>query len=188
MQFLTQMRLTSNKAYPLVLKGVITLIISYALVNFISCFGCPYSFTGASVPPYLHTIAIPYADDRSGSGEAGLRDLLNQKLTQKFNDDNNLKITDRSNADAVLECIITGLNDAPAVVTGGSNATVSTRRITITVQAIYKDLVKRKTVYDKQFSNYGDYSTDNVDNRNTAIATAIDKISDDILLETVSGW
>jgi hypothetical protein len=190
MQFLEKIKVKSTlgiRVYPAILKSVFTLIISLILFNFVCCSGCPYSFTGASVPPHLKTIAIPFADDRSGSGEATLRDLLSQKLTQKFIDDNNLRISDKSNADAVLECVITGFNDAPAVVTSGE--TVATRRITITVQVSYKDLVKRKTIYEKSFSNYGDYATDKgVDDRTNAISNAIDKISDDILLDTVSGW
>jgi hypothetical protein len=157
------------------------------LFNFNGCFGCPYSFTGASVPPHLKTIAIPFADDRSGFGEPGLREMLTDKLTQKFIEDNNLSISERTNADAILECVITGINDAPAVVTSGE--TVASRRISISVQVIYKDLVKRITIYEKQFSNYGDYdSAAGVTERTKGIEEAINKISEDILLDTVSGW
>lgn len=157
------------------------------LFNFGGCFGCPYSFTGASVPPHLKTISIPFAEDRSGHGEPGIREMLTEQLTRKFIEDNNLSITDRSNADAILECIVTGLNDAPAIVTSGE--AVASRRITLTVQVIYKDLVKRVTVFEKQFSNYGDYSSSGgVIERAKAIETAINLISDDILLDTVSGW
>jgi hypothetical protein len=157
------------------------------LFNFNGCFGCPYSFTGASVPPHLKTIAIPFADDRSGFGEPGLREMLTDKLTQKFIEDNNLSISERTNADAILECVITGINDAPAVVTSGE--TVASRRISISVQVIYKDLVKRITIYEKQFSNYGDYdSAAGINERTKGIEEAINKISEDILLDTVSGW
>lgn len=157
------------------------------LVNFNGCFGCPYSFTGASVPPHLKTLAIPFADDRSGFGEPGLREMLTDKLTQRFIDDNNLSISERTNADALLECVITGINDAPSVVTSGES--VASRRISINVQVTYKDLVKRVTIYEKQFSNYGDYSASGgITERAKGIEEAIEKISEDILLDTVSGW
>jgi hypothetical protein len=157
------------------------------LVNFNGCFGCPYSFTGASVPPHLKTIAIPFADDRSGFGEPGLREMLTDKLTQKFIEDNNLSISERINADALLECVITGINDAPAVVTSGES--VASRRISINVQVTYKDLIKRITIYEKQFSNYGDYSSSGgITERTKGIEAALEKISEDILLDTVSGW
>lgn len=167
------------------LKPLVLLFITGIMSNFAGCIGCPYSFSGASVPPHLKTVAIPFAEDRSGSAEPGLPELLTQNLTQKFIDDNNLQITDKSSADAVLLCAIVSLSDVPAIVAAGDN--VALRRITITVQVTFKDLVKRRTVYEKQFSNYGDYSG-GITERNAGIALAIDHISDDILLDTVSGW
>jgi len=148
---------------------------------------CVYSFTGAAVPEHLQTIAIPVSDDRSGAGEPGLRELLTNQLTQKFIDDNTLQVTERTAADAILECTIISLSDAPAIVTAGEN--VTSRRVTISVQAVYKDLVKRKTVYEKNFSNYGDYrSGGSINDRRVAIEEAVDNITEDILLDTVSGW
>jgi hypothetical protein len=160
------------------------LFISAALINFGGC--CMYSFTGASVPGHLHTIAIPFSDDRSGTGETGLREKFTELLTQKFIDDNTLGVAERSKADAVLETIITSLITAPAIVTTGEQ--IQTMRVTLTVQVVYRDLVKRKTIYEKSFSNYGDYNFSSTTERQSAIEVAIDRITDDILLETVSGW
>ncbi len=161
------------------------LFIIAVVINFTGC--CVYSFTGASVPQHLKTIAIPIAEDRSGSGEPGLKELLTDQLVQKFINDNTLQVTDKSNADALLECVILPLSDAPAVVAAGEN--VEVRRITINVQVTYRDLLKRKTIFDKKFSNYGDYpSGGNISQRRDAIQSAVDKITEDILLDTVSGW
>jgi Lipopolysaccharide-assembly len=161
------------------------LFIAVIVVNFNGC--CIYSFTGASVPEHLKTIAIPIADDRSGGAEPGLREKITQLLTQKFIDDNTLQVSDKSTANAILECTIVSLTDAPAIVSAGEQ--IATRRITISVQVVNKDLVKRKTLFEKTFSNYGDYpSGGSIDSRRTAIEEAIEKITQDILLDTVSGW
>ncbi len=161
------------------------LFIITVVINFAGC--CLYSFTGASVPQHLKTIAIPIAEDRSGSGEPGLKELLTDQLVQKFINDNTLQVTEKVNADALLECVILPLSDAPVVVAAGEN--VEARRITLNVQVTYKDLVKRKTIFDKKFSNYGDYkSGGDISQRRDAIQTAVDKITEDILLDTVSGW
>ncbi len=154
-------------------------------INFVGC--CAYSFTGASVPKHLKTIAIPIADDRSGSGQPGLSQTLTQDLIQRFIDDNSLQVADRTNANSILECTIVSINDAPAVVSAGEN--IASRRITIGVKATFRDLVQRKTIFDKTFTNYSDYPTsDPVQGRIEAINSALNKISDDILLDTVSGW
>src|SRR5665647_1173892 len=172
----------SKTALKFLLNG---LFIIAGLVNFTSC--CSYSFTGASVPSHLKTISIPVADDRSGAGVPGLRELFTTMLTQKFIDDNTLRVSDRVNANASLDCTISSYSDAPAVVTGGNN--VATRRITIGIQVIYKDLVKRKKIFEQTFSNYGDYTGNGgLTEKNAAINIAVDKITEDILLAAVSGW
>ncbi len=161
------------------------LLVAITVLNFNGC--CGYSFTGASVPPHLKTIAIPIAEDRSGSGEPGLRELFTEKLTRFFIEDNALEVAERTNADAVVECSIVSVTSGPVVITSGE--TVSSLRITVSVKAVYRDLVQRKTVFDKNFSNYGDYSASgSFEDRRAAIESALDKIAEDILLETVSGW
>ena len=156
-----------------------------AMINLSAC--CVYSFTGSSVPAHLKTISIPVVEDRSGAGIPGLREMLTQELINRFIDDNSLQVTERTQADALLECTIISFIDAPAIVTAGEN--VEQRRVTITVQVIYKDLVKKINVFDNKFSNYGDYQSGTDQSlREEASNTAVDKIAEDILLAVVSGW
>ncbi len=182
-QFL--LKYSAKSAFYYLSVRLIFLFIITAVINFEGC--CVYSFTGASVPQHLKTVAIPIAEDRSGSGEPGLKELLTDQLIQQFINDNTLQVTEKVNADALLECVLLPLSDAPVIVSAGEN--VQARRITVNVQVTYKDLVKRKTIFDKKFSNYGDYpSGGTISQRRDAIQTAIDKITEDILLDTVSGW
>lgn len=163
---------------------LLLLLLSSALINF----GCgTYSFTGASVPEHLKTIAIPVAEDKSPAAIPGIRELLTDNLIQKFINDNSLQVAERSKADATLECVITSVTDAPAIVSAGEQ--ISSRRLTINVRVIYKDLVQKKTIFENNFNNYGDYVPGAATNeRENAIANAVDKISEDILLAVVSGW
>jgi hypothetical protein len=148
--------------------------------------GC-YSFTGASVPPHLKTIAIPLFDDQSGSGEPSLREKLTNKLIDRFNRDNNLQVADKTHADSMIEGVISAMPDAPVVVTAGEN--VTKRRITVNVNVKFQDLKLKKKVWEKQFSNYEDYlAGSDIALRTAAIESALDKIAEDIVLETVSGW
>jgi outer membrane lipopolysaccharide assembly protein LptE/RlpB len=162
--------------------------IAIAFTVLISLNACNYSFTGASVPAHLKSISIPLFSDRSGSGEFDLGDQLTKKVIQNFIEDNSLSVSDRLNSDSVLDGTVVSFNDAPQVVSGGEN--VTTRRITLTVKVVYKDLVKKKNVFEKNFSNYGDYPAtgDITVVRKTAIQTAIERISEDILLGVVSNW
>lgn len=155
---------------------------------FIFFSGCiSYSFTGSSVPPHLKTIAIPLFDDQSGFGEAGLREEFTNKLIDRFIRDNSLEIADKKVADSILEGIIVTVQDKPSVVEKGE--TVSKWRVTIFVKATYHDMKLRKKVWEKSLSNWGDYTLGaDAAERKSALAAAIEKLSEDILLETVSSW
>lgn len=149
--------------------------------------GCPYSFTGASVPAHLKTIAIPLVDDQSGFGEAGLREKFTTALNNLFISDNTLTVADRSTADAILEGAITSVRDAPSVV--GQGEQVRQRRVTVTAKFVLKDMKLRRTMWEKTLSNWGDYDSGGGPSQQDAgIQEAIRKLSEDVLLETVSGW
>ncbi|MCH8169827.1 MAG: LptE family protein [Bacteroidetes bacterium] len=182
---MTEILLNKQKEYKLLSSLTFFLFIFYSIVNFTSC--GVYSFSGASVPSHLKSISIPIAEDRSGSGEPGLRELLTNQLIQKFIDDNSLQVSERGKANANLECTITGFADIPNIVAAGEN--ITSRRLTINVKVIYNDNVNKKKIFDKVFSNYGNYPpAGNLNDRKEAINTAIDRITEDILLSVVSGW
>lgn len=167
----------------------VILFIAYAscFLLLAGCAGCPYSFTGASIPPHLRTIAVPLFDDQSGFGEAGLREQFTNTLIDRFIRDNSLEIADKKTADSIIEGVILSVRDEPSVVERGE--TVSKRRITIVVKVTYQDMKLRKAVWEKQLSNWGDYELGaGPAQRQEGIGIAIAKLTEDILLETVSGW
>ncbi|CUS82763.1 Lipopolysaccharide-assembly [Candidatus Kryptonium thompsonii] len=151
-------------------------------------YGCRYSFTGASVPPHLKTIAIPVFDDQSGYGRATLREELTNKIVERFILDNTLKIADKSTASSLLEGVIVSVQDNPVVV--GTGERVVKSRITITVRVGFYDMVKRTKVWERTFSNWGEYELEgNIQNNlQLGIKQAIEKLSEDILLATVANW
>lgn len=161
--------------------GLVLLILAAGLS------GCSYSFTGSSVPVHLKTVHIPLFDDRTSSGEPSVREDFTNKLIERFRQDNSLEVTDNSGADCELEGAISSFTDQPVVVTAGES--VQKARITIGVQAVFHDRKLKKTVYDKSFSSWGEYDIGaDPSVRRAAVTTAIEKLTEDILLETVSGW
>jgi len=163
---------------------IIVLFLSLAVINF----GCgSYSFTGSSVPSHLKTISIPVAQDKSPAAIPGLRELLTDNLIQKFINDNSFQVSGMTGSDASLDCVITSVTDAPAIVSAGDQ--ISARKVTIIVKVVYKDLVMKKTVFDKNFTGYGEYVPAQTENkRQQAIEIAVNYIAEDILLAVVSGW
>jgi len=162
---------------------VILLTFHFSFLIFLS--GCMYSFSGSSVPKHLKTIAVPLFEDQSGFGEPGLAESFTTTLINLFVNDNSLEVAERNTADSILEGSIVSVQDVPQVVTPGEQ--VSTRRVTVNVHVTYQDLKLRKKVWDKSFSNWGEYNTSS-ETRTIALTQAVNKVTDDILIETVSGW
>lgn len=149
--------------------------------------GCAYSFRGSSVPSHIKTIAIPVFDDQSGFGEAGLREKFTNAVIARFLNDNTLQVTEKNTADSILEGFITSVKPEPSVV--GGDEQVRKWRITITAKVTYADVKLRRKVWDKTLSNWGDYEyTGGLSARAEGIQQAINKLAEDILIETVSGW
>ena len=154
---------------------------------FIVLSGCTYSFKGGSVPPHLKTVAIPIIEDQSGYGDPYLRDTLTQVLVERFTNDNTLQLTDRNSADSMLEGVVTDVKDAPEVLQGGEQVTL--RKITVTVRMTFQDLKLRKKVWEKSYSDWGNYpSGGGLTQRNEGVQTAVEKLTEDILNDTVAGW
>lgn len=150
--------------------------------------GC-YTFTGAAVPQHWKSIAVPLFDDESNYGEPGLRERMTNTIIQKVQRDNILQIRDRSSSDVVMiGSILSVLADKPIVVAPGEQ----TRRfrIEVMVKVSLQDKVLKKQVWEKQFTAVGDYDASSGSSSQKAIGlqTAISKLSDDIVLETLSGW
>lgn len=169
-------------------KTLKIILLLFTITFSFSVISCSYSFTGTSVASHLKTIAIPMFKDRSGSGEPNLENTLTNELIKKFIDDNSLAIAEKVNADALLECSVVSLPDSPEAVTG-EREKATLRRVTMTVKVVFKDLVKKKTIFDRTISEYSTYDTkDFVSSRSKAIIDVVDKITEDILLAVVSNW
>jgi curli biogenesis system outer membrane secretion channel CsgG len=147
--------------------------------------GC-YSFTGGSVPEHLKTMQIVAVGDKSGYGNPTYKDMLSLLLVNKFKNDNSFILVDR-NGNARLKTEIASIRDEISVVNPGELE--KERKMTITCEVKYYDAVKKKLIWKKSFTNYGIYDINNVvEGRKAAVKTALNKISDDILLAVVSGW
>lgn len=149
---------------------------------------CNYSFKGASPPEGIKTIYIPNVRDESGFGLPSLGEEITTLLKSKFINDNTLEYADKTKADGMIDCTVRSVTDEALVVTG--NEIVSRRKVTITVSVDFSNLKKQKSIWKKDFSNWGEYdsSTGGFSKRDEGVKSAEDKITDDILLEVISNW
>jgi hypothetical protein len=147
--------------------------------------GC-YSFTGGSVPEHLKTLYIPGVNDKSGYGNPQYKDQLMQLLIDKFRNDGTFNLVER-NGDAKLSVSISSIRDETMTVNPGELE--KERKIVVLCQVEYLDAVKKKSIFNKNFTAFNIYSIANAQaERNQSIEKALEQISEDILLGVVSGW
>lgn len=165
-------------------KFRITLLVLLAF----SAYSCNYSFKGAAPPEGIRSIFIPTIIDNSGFGLPTLSEEMTTLLKNKFINDNTLEYADKTEADGMIECVIRSVTDEPLVVTG--NEQVSRRKITLVVTVDFYNLKKQKSIWKKDFSNWGEYdsSTGGFSQRDDGVRAAEEKITEDILLDVISNW
>lgn len=163
-------------------SGYLSITFLLGSLVFVSC----YSFTGASIPPHLKRIYIPNFQDKSNSGVSNLKEDLTRKLTDKIISQSSLELGSNQSADCVLEGNISTYTNQPFVV--AAKTTSNTNRITLRVSVVYKDLVKKETIWEASFDNWGEYTIGSPAAENDALADAMNKITDDIFTKVVSSW
>ena len=161
----------------------------FCLVVFYTC-ACSscYTFTGASVPPHWTTIYVPLFEDESSYGQPALREKVTNLFIEKLQRDNTLKLGEPNAASVELRGkILSVLADQPIAVSQDNRA--SRLSVEIRLSVLLYDNVLKKQAWTKTFSATGDYApTGGIDQREAGLQLAVDKLTDDLLLETLSAW
>lgn len=167
-----------------------TLVLTAAFVLFLA--GCGhYSFTGASIPSHLRTIAVPQAEDNSVSTLNTMDEDLTELLLDRFVRQTRLALQpDEGTADVVLSTRIDRYSNVPTSVSGDERATLN--RVTIQVFAQYRDQTEESDLISQTFSSFEEYDpTDperGLSGEEDAARAVLEKIADDIFTAATSNW
>ncbi|WP_236848226.1 LPS assembly lipoprotein LptE [Chlorobaculum limnaeum] len=149
--------------------------------------GC-YSFSGASIPPHLNTVAVPLFDDTSQAGIAEYREYITRSLVNKIESQSTLSIeADPTRADSVLKGAIVAYSDEPSQL-GSVTERAVTNRITIVLQAEFNDQVKNTTLFSQTFVGFADYQVGSYTKQQEAIRNAYNMALDDLFNRMISNW
>ena len=150
--------------------------------------GCGYySFTGATIPEHLGSIAIPLVEDNSISTVSAMDEEMTQLLIDRFVRQTRLSLEPNElAADALLSLIITRYDNVPTSVSGNEQATRN--RVSITVSVQYQDQVEDAELLNCTFSAFEEYDPFDPDQEETAAFAALIKIAEDIFTAATSNW
>lgn len=165
-------------------------MLGIVLVMTVSLTGCAYySFTGASIPSHLETIAIPIAEDNTSSPVTNLGNQLTDLLTDQFVGRTRLSLNNNEpDADAVLSARIMRYTNEPTGVSGDERATQN--QVSIRVDVRYYDQVTDSTMVEQAFTGSANYdpAQAGLSGEQQAAQLAVERVADDIFTTATSNW
>lgn len=150
--------------------------------------GCAYSFSGASIPERLQSVAVPLAEDRAAGGPAALDQRLTDALISRFADRSRLSLeSDEGAADAVVRATIERYAVAPAAVTGTNLAALN--RVSVAVRVVVTDRVEGRDLLDRTFTATEDFApNEGLQGEAEAAERAVAQVARDAFTAATSDW
>lgn len=152
--------------------------------------GCiRYSFTGASIPPGVNSIYIPFFPDQSNSGLGDLSNRLNEALINRFVNQSKLQLANNEEeADAILDGVITSYTNRPFSIGGDEQA--NENQVTITVRATFEYSSEDEAEWSTSFNGSANYdpTTDPIEGEDIAANSALEQIANNMFNDAVSNW
>ncbi len=148
-----------------------------------------YSFSGATIPARLQTVAVPLVEDRSTGGPPAMDRLLTDALVERFADRSRLSLEpDEAEADAVVRATIEQFSIAPAAVTSDDNL-ASLNRVSLAVRVVVEDRVEPGELLARTFTASEDYvPSAGLQGQADAAAAVLEQIARDAFTAATSDW
>ena len=125
-------------------RTVLTKLILLGLLAALCVGGCGiYSFSGSSLPSHIKTIAVPIMENKTLDYEVA--NETTEAITQRFIQDNRLKVVGESRADCVLEGQITSYENK--VYNYSADQKPQEYIVVIRVSATLRDAVKNREIW-----------------------------------------
>ncbi len=158
-----------------------------ALLIFIGFGGCKisYDLSGVNISPETKTFSVQYFPNRAPLVEPSLSSLFTEKMKDKFIGETNLDMAN-GYGDLNFEGEITGYRIEPKAIGQGDVAALNT--LTITIRVKYTNKQDSKQDFDKSFSQFVDFSSQNIKPSAEELEKVIDDIINNIFNESVVNW
>lgn len=147
-----------------------------------------YSFTGASLPEHLNTVAVPLVEDRAAGAVPDLDRALTDALVDRFADRTRLRLEpDDGSADLVVRATIERYQVDPVAVTGQERASLN--RLTVALAVRAEDRVQSQDRVRRTFTATADYDpAAGPAGEAEAAARVVERLADDVFTAASSDW
>lgn len=148
---------------------------------------CYYSTSQGSRAGDIRNIVIPLFDNLTV--ETGIQETLTDRVIEKFLTNGEFRIVDLRQADAAIIGVITAFQQESVAFSEGTQARED--RLWIVVDVRFETVDTKEVIWEeKQLRHFGDYAIDTGTDSDLepALDTAIEKMADEILNQSISGW
>ena len=149
--------------------------------------GCYYSTSQGSRAGDIRNIVIPLFDNTTV--EAEIHETLTDIVIEQFLTNGEYRIVGIRQADAAIIGVITDVQEESLAFSEGTTAREV--RLWIVVDVRFETVDKKEVIWEeRQLRTFGDYAIDTgtETDREPAIEAAIDKMAEEILNQSISGW
>ena len=162
-------------------------IIYLALAAICLCSCGIYSFSGTSIQNDVNTITINFIEYRAQRVNPSLSNDLTEAIRNQFRRMTRLEQVDMD-GDMELSGQITGYDISTAAVT--ANEVAARNKLTVTVKIQFSDKKHPEEDFDKNFSAYSEYDSNNTIDavESSLCAEIIEKLVEDIFNASVAQW
>lgn len=151
--------------------------------------GCKvkYSFTGASISPDVKTFSVSYFQNLAPLVNPSLSSNLTEELKNRFITQTQLNPVD-DGGDLSFSGEIRGYRVSPVAIQQGEVAAYN--RLTISVRVKFENAIDPAQNYDKTFSHYEDFPSDQQLNNveSELVRLIVEKLVEDIFNNAVANW
>lgn len=150
--------------------------------------GCAhYSTSARAIPSHIRTVAVPLFENVTV--EPGIKEPLTDAVIARFLQDNQLRVVDARDADAMIIGTIIDVREESLTFQQGQDTRET--RIWIIASVRFEDVRERKVIWEEpRLSEWGVFQvvTGTDADRDPGIEQAIDKMAETILNRTIAGW
>ena len=157
------------------------------LCVFMATAGCYYSTSQGSRAGDIRNIVIPLFEN--ATVEAEIHETLTDTVIEQFLTNGEYRIVGIRQADAAIIGVITDIQQESVAFSEGTTAREV--RLWIVVDVRFETVDKKEVIWEeRQLRTFGDYAIDTgtETDREPAIKAAIDKMAEEILNQSISGW
>ena len=146
-----------------------------------------YSFSGTSIQPDVNTITINYIEYRALRVNPAFSNEFTEAIRNQFRRMTRLEQVEHD-GDMELSGEVTGYEVTPAAVTADEVA--ARNKLTVTVKIQFSDKKHPEEDFDKSFSAYSEYDSNNTLDavESSLCAEIIEKLVEDIFNAAVAQW